>query len=110
MAARSVEPARLWKPCTMTRSVLCSSPDSSSWASKLKRGCSGRSPSSSDVSTALVTVMSVPSPYSDCRTFSWALPIPEDTEPTTMTSAMPSARPEATTRAVFLRRRSSRLR
>lgn len=59
---------------------------------------------------ALVTVMSVPSPYSDWRTLSWAFPMPDDTELTTMTSAIPSASPEATTRAAFLRRRSSRLR
>ncbi len=91
----------------MTRSVLCSSSEPSSRASKRKRGRS-EVPGVGDA--AWVTVMSVPRPYRDCRTLSWALPMPEETESTTMTSAMPSARPEATTRAAFLRRRSSRLR
>ncbi|CAM5684322.1 hypothetical protein STENM223S_05764 [Streptomyces tendae] len=92
----------------MTRSVLCSFSAPSSCASKRKRGRSAVLPEGA--SAALVTVMSVPSPYRDWRTLSWARPMPEETESTTMTSAMPSARPEATTRAAFLRRRSSRLR
>ncbi|MGY3058774.1 hypothetical protein ACVWZD_003019 [Streptomyces sp. TE3672] len=49
-------------------------------------------------------------PYSDSRTLSWARLMPVETELTTMTSAMPSASPEATTSAAFLRRRSSRRR
>ncbi len=104
----TVELARVWKPCTTTRSLLCSSSESLPLASKLKRGrCA---PSELCAAAALVTVMSVPRPYSDCRTLSWALPIPEETELTMMTRAMPSASPEATTRAAFLRRRNSRLR
>lgn len=103
----TVEAARVWKPCTMTRSLLCSLVEPLSFASKLKRGrwlvlVAG--------AAALVTVMSVPSPYSDWRTLPCAFSMPDDTELTTMTRAMPRASPEATTSAAFLRRRSSRLR
>ncbi len=91
----------------MTRSLLCSSSEPPSFASKEKRG---RSLPAEAGSAALVTVMSVPSPYSDWRTVPWAFSMPEETELTTMTRAMPRASPEATTRAAFLRRRSSRLR
>jgi hypothetical protein len=102
----TVEEAWVWKRWTMTRSLLCSLSESPSSASKSKRGRS----LVLWAAAALVTVMSVPSPYSDCRTLPWAFSMPEDTELTTMTRAMPRASPEATTRAAFLRRRSSRLR
>lgn len=99
--------ARVWKPCTITRSLLCSSSESLPRASNWKRG---RSPVLDCAWAALVTVMSVPSPYSDWRTLPCAFSMPDDTELTTMTRAMPRASPEATTSAAFLRRRSSRLR
>ncbi len=103
----TVEVARVWKPWTMTRSLLCSASESLSRASNWKRG---RSLVLVAAAAALVTVMSVPSPYSDWRTLPWAFSMPDDTELTTMTRAMPRASPEATTSAAFLRRRSSRLR
>lgn len=103
----TVVAASVWKPWTITRSVLWveSSPFSLASNSNL-----GRSVPEPGAAAALVTVMSVPRPYSDSRTLSWALLMPEETELTMMTSAMPRPSPEATTSAAFLRRRSSRRR
>jgi len=58
----------------------------------------------------LVTVMSVPSPYSACRTLAWAFFTPDDTDVTTMTRPIPMAKPTATIIAWRIRRRSSRRR
>ena len=59
---------------------------------------------------ALVTVMSVPWPYSACSTLPWAFLTPDDTAVTTMTRPMPRARPTAIMIAWRIRRRSSRRR
>lgn len=77
------------KPRTMTRSLLWVDVSSLPRAPNRKRGRCELLPLGD---CALVTVMSVPRPYSDCRTLSWAFPMPLDTELTTMTSAMPGAR------------------
>ncbi len=108
-AATSVtsEDFRDCPPCVITRSelwvVLLSA-----LASKSNFGRPEELPVAAG--RAFVTVMSVPSPYSDFRTLPWACCMPADTELTVMTSAIPSARPMAITRAAFLRRLSSRLR
>ena len=57
---------------------------------------------------ALVTVMSVPTPYSECSTVPWAFFSPDDAAVTVMTSPMPTARPSAMKLACRIRRRSSR--
>ncbi len=57
---------------------------------------------------ALVTVMSVPTPYSECRTLPWASFTPDAAAVTVMTSPMPTARPRAMKTACRIRRRSSR--
>ncbi len=44
---------------------------------------------------ALVTVMSVPTPYSECSTSPWASLTPADSAVTVMTRPMPRARPTA---------------
>ena len=53
------------------------------------------------------TVMSVPTPYSDCRTWSCALLTPPAYAVTATTSATPTARPSAVSSAWRCRRRSS---
>ena len=44
---------------------------------------------------ALVTVMSVPTPYSECRTDDWAFLTPADAAVTVITRPIPKARPTA---------------
>ena len=58
----------------------------------------------------LVTVMSVPAPYSECSTLACAFLTPDDTDVTTITRPMPRARPTAIIMAWRIRRRSSRRR
>ena len=50
-----------------------------------------------------VTVMSVPTPYSDLSTSFWATLTPEDAALTAIVKPIPSARPSAMTRAWRLR-------
>ena len=57
-----------------------------------------------------MTVMSVPTPYSECRTEPSAFLTPVDAAVTVITSPMPSARPIAMKMAWRARRRSSRQR
>ena len=42
-----------------------------------------------------VTVMSVPTPYSECSTVAWAFLTPDDAAVTVITKPIPSARPRA---------------
>jgi hypothetical protein len=58
----------------------------------------------------LVTVMSVPTPYTDCRTVDCADFTPEAIDETMMTSAIASAMPIAMMTVCFLRLNSSRRR
>ena len=56
----------------------------------------------------LVTVTSVPTPYSACSTVPWAFLTPADAAVTVMTRPTPRARPSAMNTAWRIRRRSSR--
>ena len=56
----------------------------------------------------LVTVMSVPTPYSECRTDAWAFLTPADAAVTVITRPIPSARPIAMKIDCRIRLRSSR--
>ena len=56
----------------------------------------------------LVTVTSVPTPYSACSTVPWAFLTPADAAVTVMTSPTPRARPSAMNTPWRMRRRSSR--
>ena len=58
----------------------------------------------------LVTVMSVPTPYSECSTVPWAFLTPVAAAVTVITSPMPRARPRAMKADCRIRRRSSRRR
>ncbi len=57
-----------------------------------------------------VTVMSVPTPYSECSTVAWASLTPEDAAVTVITRPIPRARPRAMKIAWRIRRRNSRRR
>src|ERR1700722_11049691 len=57
---------------------------------------------------AWVTVMSVPTPYSECSTADCAFFAPADAAVTMITSPTPSARPSAIKMACLARRRNSR--
>ena len=57
---------------------------------------------------AVVTVMSVPTPYSECSTVLCAFFTPADAAVTVMTRPIPTARPSAMKHACRIRRRSSR--
>ncbi len=57
-----------------------------------------------------VTVMSVPTPYSECSTVPWAFLTPEDAAVTVITKPIPRARPRAMNIAWRIRRRNSRRR
>ncbi len=59
---------------------------------------------------ALVTVMSVPTPYSECKTDAWAFLTPAAAAVTVITSPIPSASPIAMKMAWRARRRNSRQR
>jgi hypothetical protein len=59
---------------------------------------------------ALVTVTSVPTPYSACSTVPWAFLTPAEAAVTVMTKPTPRARPSAMKTACRIRRRSSRCR
>ena len=56
----------------------------------------------------LLTVMSVPTPYSACSTVPWAFLTPADAAVTVITRPTPRARPSAMKTAWRMRRRSSR--
>ncbi len=58
----------------------------------------------------LVTVTSVPTPYSACSTVPWAFLTPADAAVTVITRPTPRARPSAMKMAWRMRRRSSRRR
>ena len=58
----------------------------------------------------LVTVTSVPTPYSACSTVPWAFLTPEAAAVTVITRPIPSAMPSAMNTAWRMRRRSSRRR
>ncbi len=60
------------------------------------------------ISAVRVTVMSVPTPYSDCSTSSCAWPTPSAYALTATTRPTPTAKPKAVSRAWRCRRRSSR--
>ncbi len=62
------------------------------------------------LAAALVTVMSVPTPYRACSTVPWASWMPDDAAVTVMTRPTPTARPRLMRTAWRSRRRSSRRR
>ena len=70
----------------------------------------GRPPFVDEGVSVFVTVMSVPTPYTDCRTLDCAACTPPAIEDTITTRAMASAMPIAMTAVCFLRFVSSRLR
>ena len=57
-----------------------------------------------------VTVMSVPTPYSECSTVAWAFLTPEEAAITVITKPIPRARPRAMKIAWRILRRNSRRR